>query len=289
MTHLFSLIKIEESVRNASYDCIVLDMPASGEALRYLYFPKLAGSIGSRLIGFTGAFSGFAKMFQPFPSFSPTPSNVIENEMDLLKRLENLSKLIMDPAITSIRLIANPDTFSIENAKRALMYANLYGINVDLAIINKIMPKGSPDRYFANWAEYQNSRVEDAKANFYPLPIREARLYETELRGVDMMRNNAEEIFGKGDPSHIFYSEKVFEFTKQDSSLLMNLRVPFSDKDDFEIHRSGEYLTVKVKGPVGYFVNIIPLPVATMGMKLAYAKFIQGKLEVLFQKEHFVI
>jgi arsenite/tail-anchored protein-transporting ATPase len=201
MTQLFSLLKIEESIRNANYDCIVMDMPASGEALRYLYFPKLAGSIGSKLIGFTGAFSGFAKMFQPFSTFSSTPSNVIENEMDLLKRLEILSKVIMDPTITTIRLIANPDTFSIENAKRALMSANLYGINVDLAIINKIMPKGSPDWYFANWAAYQSSRVEDAKANLYPLPIREARLYETELRGIDMLRKNAEEIFGKDNPS----------------------------------------------------------------------------------------
>ena len=42
--------------------------------------------------------------------------------------------------MTSIRLVVNPDTFSIENAKRAFMSASLYGINVDMAVINKIMP-----------------------------------------------------------------------------------------------------------------------------------------------------
>ncbi|HEY3527075.1 MAG TPA: ArsA family ATPase, partial [Nitrososphaeraceae archaeon] len=45
MTQLFSLLKIEELVKLKSFDAIVIDMPASGEALRYLYFPKLVGSI----------------------------------------------------------------------------------------------------------------------------------------------------------------------------------------------------------------------------------------------------
>ena len=46
MTQLFSLLKIEEVDRAKTFDAVVLDMPASGEALRYLYFPKLVGSIG---------------------------------------------------------------------------------------------------------------------------------------------------------------------------------------------------------------------------------------------------
>ena len=41
MTQLFSLIKIEEVIRKNDYEQIVLDMPASGEALKFLYFPKL--------------------------------------------------------------------------------------------------------------------------------------------------------------------------------------------------------------------------------------------------------
>lgn len=286
MTQLFSLLKIEESVRYASYDSIVLDMPASGEALRYLYFPKLAGSIGRKLTGFTGVFSGFAKMFQPFSGFtsSSPPSNVLQDEIKLITRLESLSKLIIDPTVTSLRLIANPDTFSIENAKRALMSANLYGIAVDLVIINKIMPKGSTDKYFADWAEFQNNKVEEAKSNFYPLPLKEARLYEKELRGIDMLRENAELVFGMDDPSKIFYSGNVFEFIKEDSVLRMKLKVPFTEKDDFELERYGEQLTIKVKGPIGHIINVIPLPMVTIGMKISQSKLFDGELNVFFEK-----
>lgn len=286
MTQLFSLLKIEECMHFGDYDTIVLDMPASGEALRYLYFPKLAGSIGRKLTEFTGVFSGFAKMFQPFSGFSNSSPNsgVLKDELDLISKLESLSKLIIDPAITSLRLIANPDTFSIENAKRSLMSANLYGINVDLVIINKIMPMGSPDRYFANWAEFQNNKVEEAKSNFYPLPIKVARLYDRELRGIDMLRENAKSIFEGDDPSNIFYSGTVFEFIKEDSSLRMKLKVPFTDKDDFQIDRYGEQLTIKVRGPTGYIISVIPLPVVTIGMKLAKSKLVKDELHVFFEK-----
>jgi arsenite/tail-anchored protein-transporting ATPase len=291
MTQLFSLLKIEEVMHDGDYEAIVLDMPASGEALRYLYFPKLAGSIGRKLTGFTGVFSGFAKMFQAFSGFPSSsssrlpPSNVLQKELDLMGRLDSLSKLITDSDATSLRLVANPDTFSIENAKRALMSANLYGINVDLVIINKIMPKGSPDKYFANWAEFQNRKVEEAISNFYPLPVKEARLYEKELRGIEMLGENAKSLFGKDDPSRIFYSGKVFEFLKEgDSSLRIKMKVPFTEKADFDISRYGEQLAIKVKGPTGYITNVVPLPVATIGMNLSRAKLDKDDLNLFFEK-----
>jgi arsenite-transporting ATPase len=172
MTQLFSLLKIEQLIRTKAYDAIVLDMPASGEALRYLYFPKLAGSIGRKLTGLMGVFSGFSKMFQAFSGVS-LPNGVFQYEQELFDRLDILSDIIRDDNVTSLRLVANPDSFSIENAKRALMSASLYGINVDLAIVNKIIPTSTLSKnsseYFTKLIEFQYSKLEEAKANFYPI------------------------------------------------------------------------------------------------------------------------
>ena len=285
MTQIFSLLKIEEIVRTKTFDVIVLDMPASGEALRYLYFPKLVGSIGRKLTGLAGMFSGFARILQPLSKF-PSPSrDVLQSEVDLLDRLEVLSEIIRNHDISSIRLVVNPDSFSIENAKRAFMSASLYGINVDLAIINKIMPhpEGS-DRYYTNWSNFQRSKVEEAKANFYPLPIKEVKLHSSELRGVDMLQKNSELIFGNEDPTKIFYHGKAFTFIHQDTTLTMKVKVPFTEKDDFDVERYGDQLTIKVKNPTGYIINVIPLPISTTGMKLTRAKLEGDELNILFQK-----
>jgi arsenite-transporting ATPase len=284
MTQLFSLLKIEELVKLKSFDAIVIDMPASGEALRYLYFPKLVGSIGRKLTGLAGMFGGVARMFQPLSQISMPSKGVLQSEVDLIDRLQYLSEIIRNSNITSLRLVANPDTFSIENAKRALMSASLFGINVDLAVINKIMPHQSSDQYYANWAEFQQGKVEEAKANFYPLPLREVFLHDTELRGMEMLTKNGELLFGNEDPGKIYYQGKAFEFLTEGNSLQMKVKVPFTERDDFDLERYGDQLTIKVRSSVGYIVNIIPLPSATLGMKLAKAKLHGDELNVMFEK-----
>lgn len=284
MTQLFSLLKIEELVKLKSFDAIVIDMPASGDALRYLYFPKLVGSIGRKLTGLAGMFGGVARMFQPLSQISMPSKGVLQSEVALIDRLQYLSEIIRNSNITSLRLVANPDTFSIENAKRALMSASLFGINVDLAVINKIMPHQSSDQYYANWAEFQQGKVEEAKANFYPLPLREVFLHDTELRGMEMLTKNGELLFGNEDPGKIYYQGKAFKFLTEGNSLQMKVKVPFTERDDFDLERYGDQLTIKVRSSVGYIVNIIPLPSATLGMKLAKAKLHGDELNVMFEK-----
>jgi arsenite-transporting ATPase len=284
MTQLFSLLKIEELVKLKSFDAIVIDMPASGDALRYLYFPKLVGSIGRKLTGLAGMFGGVARMFQPLSQISMPSKGVLQSEVALIDRLQYLSEIIRNSNITSLRLVANPDTFSIENAKRALMSASLFGINVDLAVINKIMPHQSSDQYYANWAEFQQGKVEEAKANFYPLPLREVFLHDTELRGMEMLTKNGELLFGNEDPGKIYYQGKAFEFLTEGNSLQMKVKVPFTERDDFDLERYGDQLTIKVRSSVGCIVNIIPLPSATLGMKLVKAKLHGDELNVMFEK-----
>lgn len=288
MTQVLTLLKIEEYIKTREFDTIVLDMPASGEALRYLYFPKLIGSLTRRFTsGVGGIFTGLTKMFQPLfstPSF--IPSNVINKEMEFVRRLEALSEIIIDPTITSIRVVANPDTFSIENAKRTVMSANLYGINVDMVIINKIIPTSlSKDVFFVNWAHRQNVLLTEAKSSFYPLAVREIPLYEQELKGIEMLRRNAQVLFGDEDPRNILYKGKIFDFTTtaNNTGLTMKLKVPFSEKENFLVEHTSDRLIVKVKTQAGYMVNVIPLPVATMGMKIKRVNLSNGELIVFFE------
>jgi arsenite-transporting ATPase len=163
------------------------------------------------------------------------------------------------------------------------MSASLYGINVDMAVINKIMAQ-STDEYYAKWATFQRAKVEEAKANFYPLPVKEVQLYGSELRGVEMLKKHGDVLFGKDDPAKIFYRGKPFSFTTEGTALHMSVQVPFTEKDDFDIERYGDSLTISVKTQVGKIVNIVPLPIATAGMKLARAKLQDHQLNVLFEK-----
>lgn len=290
MTQLFSLLKVEEVIRNNSFDAIVLDMPASGETLRYLYFPKLIGSIGRKVTGLMGAFSSFSKIFQSFSGISMPENSILQYEQQLFDRLSFLSDVIRNNNVTTLRLVANPDTFSIENAKRTLMSASLYGINVDLVIINKIMPiiTGSSgyNEYYENWRKFQCTKVEEARTNFYPLPVKEVPLHGSELAGIDMLRENANQIFKDGeDPAGIFYDGRPFSIIQETSNRLrITLKVPFTDKGNFDIKCSGTEVLIKVKIPTGYLVNVIPLPTITFNMDMIKVELDDGILTLLLEK-----
>lgn len=290
MTQLFSLLKIEELIRTKSYDAIVLDMPASGEALRYLYFPKLVGSIGRKLTGLMGAFSGFSKMFQAFSGIS-LPNRVFQYEQELFDRLDILSDIIKNNNVTSLRLVANPDSFSIENAKRALMSASLYGINVDLAIVNKIMPNTTVSKdsneYFKKLTEFQHSMLEEAKANFYPLSIKEVPLHSGELAGIEMLRSNANLMFREDEnPADIYYQGKPFSIIQQDANRLhFTIKVPLTEEKDLDITRFGSEVIIKIRSATGYLVNVIPLPMITYNMEMSQANLDNNVLNIIFEKK----
>lgn len=283
MTQLFSMLRLEELSYSNDYDLVILDMMASGEALRYLYLPKLVGSLSRRLFSFAGLFSGMARLLEPIAKMPAPSSDVIKTEMELIGRLERLADILKDRGLTSVRLVANPDLFSIENAKRSLMAANLFGLNVDLAVINKIMPRVD-EPYFAGWIRQQEEYVRDAEMNFYPIPVRKARLFESELKGMDMLERYARELFGDDDPAGLFFKEDIFKFEYNDDSFSMRFRVPFTEKDDFELERLGDQLTIRIKGATGNIVNIVPLPSATVGMRLSKARLQGSELIVIFER-----
>jgi arsenite-transporting ATPase len=288
MIQLFSLLKVEEVIRLRSHDVVVLDMPASGEALRYLYFPKLVGKIGNRVTSLLGAFSGFTEIFQVFSGIS-IPNKILRYEKDLFNSLNQLSDIIKDNSITTLRLVANPDSFSIENAKRAFMAASLYGINTDLAIINKIFPykdtEVKSDEFYTNWTKFHHVKVREAKSNFYPLPIKEIPLHSTELAGIEMLRANADIIFGDDDPSMIFYTDKPYSVIDQPpKNLKISVKVPFTQKQDYDIKRLGSEVIIRLNSPTGYLVNVIPLPTITFDMKMIGTQLRNNTLNVLFRR-----
>jgi arsenite-transporting ATPase len=163
------------------------------------------------------------------------------------------------------------------------MSASLYGMSVDLVIINKVMPTRSPDPYYSSWAESQRLKIENAKNSFYPLPVREVNLYNNELIGVDMLRENARVLFGTSHPAEVLFKGNPYRFHKEGSSFLMNIKVPFTAKDDFDVERYGDQIAIKVKNQTGFMINTIPLPAITFNMKLSKAKLVGEELVIIFE------
>ncbi len=287
MTHLFALLKIEELAKEKQFDVIILDTVPSGEALKYLYFPKLFGSISRKLISLVGSIAGIARIVEPIIGLPTPKKEVFKSEVELIKRLENLGDILKDADTTSLRLIVNPDAFSIENTRRTLMLSALHGLNVDLAIINKIIPEKVNDPYFSKWIGIQKKYLSEAESSFYPLPIKKLMLFDSELMGIEMLKRSGDELFGDEDPTKVYFRGSLFKIISGEKELTLIVRVPFASKEEInDIERIGDELLVKVSTEVGDVVKVIPLPTATLRMRLSRAKLLSDELHISFVDDY---
>ncbi|MFQ6135179.1 MAG: TRC40/GET3/ArsA family transport-energizing ATPase [Nitrososphaerales archaeon] len=284
MTQLFAFLKIEEMAKEEVYDTIILDTVPSGEALRYLAFPKLFGKISRKFVKMVAPLVGIGKALEPLVGV-PTPGRkVVDSEVRFIERMDTVGSFLTDPEVTSVRLVANPDSFSIRNMKRTLMTSSLYGANVDMVIINKILPPEVEDPYLAEWKILQEQSLKDAETSFYPLPIKKIRLYDSELKGLKMLEQCGQDLFGEEDPAKVFYKGTPFKVETSKDRCEITVQVPFTEKDQFDIERIGEEVVLKVSTEIGETVNIIPLPTVTLGMHMTKAKLLNNRLHILFTK-----
>jgi len=287
MTEFVSLLKVVEFVESSNYDVLVIDTVPSGEALKNIYLPTLLGSTAAKLIKLIAPLAGIAKVMEPIVGL-PTPGkDVISQDIKLLEILGRLKNIIVDRKVTSLRLIANPEAFSIQNLKRTYLLANLYDINVDLAIMNKVIPGRVSDSYFKEWKKAQEKYLVEAEAAFYPLPMKKLRLFNSEVKGLKLLSELGEELFGDENPAKVYFEGKAIKVIELDQGLEVVVPLPSASKykDVCEVERMGEDLSVVISTDIGEVRNFIPLPAIAHLMKLDKAKVLNSELHIYFIDE----
>jgi len=285
MTGMATIVKLNSIIERDEYDVIVIDTVPSGEALKFLYVPSIVSRISRRMMKIASPFLEIGKIIEPIVGVPTPPKEGVEKGIELIDIMERIRKYLLDHDITSIRLVANPDSFSIGNIRRTYVQSTLYGLNTDLIIINKILPKRIKDDYFKEWMTEQDKLINEAKKTFYPIPMKLLRLYEYELKGIDRLREASEELFRDEDPTKVFFKGRTIEIYKSDGKIEIIYPAPYISKTDLEIERIGDELIIHLNTDIGKTDLLIPLPMITYKMKIEKAKLLKDGLHIYFTEE----
>ncbi|PCN50537.1 hypothetical protein B6U99_03860, partial [Candidatus Geothermarchaeota archaeon ex4572_27] len=285
MTGVAAILKLDSIVREDSYDVVVIDTVPSGEALKYLYVPTFIGRISRRLMRVASPLLDLGRVVEPLIGIPTPPGEVLDKEVEILDRMDRLRGYLLDHDVTSIRLIANPDSFSIGNIKRAYMQASIYGLNTDLVIVNKVMPREAASGYMRAWVEEQEKLLEDIRRSFSPLPVKMLRLFESELKGLEMLRRAADELFGDEDPTTVYYRGRGVRVESVPGGVEIIYPMPYVSKGQVEVERVGDELLVHIQTDMGKVSLVIPLPAITYRMRVESARLLSGELHLRFVEE----
>ncbi len=283
MEEAFPLIRIKKHKERGDYDLLVIDCAPTGETLRLLSAPETFKWAINML---RGAERYVIKpLVRPMSKITPglnkmvAPPEVYEAVDEMFRQMEGVTAALANPRETSIRLVMNPEKMVIKESQRALTYLSMYGMTVDMVVVNKILPLDQDSGYLNHWRDVQQRYLQDVEHSFVPLPIRRVPYYPEEVVGLAKLRQMGDDIYGDMDPTAVLYDRAPLDIAKVgDKYYRVRIRLPFADVTQLDLFQNGDELVVQI----GDFRRVITLPTSLAGLEAGQAEMEGEWLSVPF-------
>jgi arsenite-transporting ATPase len=276
-----SLLWLNQYVQENSFDVVIIDAAPTAETLRLLSLPDVSRWWFERLFPLSqGAMRMLRPVARPLLAGMPLPDEETLKALEaLFDQLGQIHTLLADPAHSSMRLVINAEKMVIKETQRTFTYLNLYGYVTDAVICNRLLPPQVSDPYFAGWKASQAANLKLSEECFAPLPVFTAPLFSQEMGGLELLSALADELFGQRDPADRFFDQPAHSIVpRDDGGYTLNVPLPFAAKDDIELYRDRDELTLRVGNQRRNFV----LPRALWELEAAEARFTGDTLQIRF-------
>ena len=272
MDELANLLWINRHRESGNYDVIVVDAAPTGETLRLLSFPDVMRWWMQRIFPIQRRAMGLARpLISTFVDI-PLPSEKVYDSVErLFAQLDTLHSMLIDPRLTSIRLVLNPEKMVISETQRTSTYFHLFGYPMDLVIANRILPDEVTDPYFDAWKDTQARYLRRVEEGFTPVPIKRAPLFDDEVVGLNALGRLASAVFGEEDPTAIYFEGRSQLLERDEGGAggyRMTIPLPFATRGDVTLRQTGDELFVHV----GAHRRHIILPRVLVGMQATRAR-----------------
>ncbi len=271
MEEVSLLLYINRYVKGNEFDVIILDCAPTGESIRFISIPTALEWYIKKLFKMEKTLAKYVGPVARRVYDVPIPGDEYFDAIEyLFDRLNGVDQILIDPKITTVRLIANPEKVVLKETQRAFMYFSLYRIHIDAIIMNRVLPESLNDQYFQQWRESQQYYLEKAKEYFSPIPVFPVKLFREEVLGYESLTKLSKQIYGDKNPlGHLFEGEP-YRWIKENGEYRLSIRLPFASKDGVELNKISDELIIRV----GAFKRQVLLP-----RHVAAAKSVKARLE----------
>ena len=271
MEEVSLLLYINRYFREKSFDVLILDCAPTGESLRFISIPTTLEWYIKKIFKMEKTIVKFVRPIAKRVYDVPIPGDDYFDAIEyLFERLRGVDQLLVDPKITTVRLVTNPEKIVLKETQRAFMYFCLYRMNIDGIIMNRIIPDDVKDEYFQDWKASQRQYMEKAEEYFDPIPIFYVNLFKDEILGYRRLRVLAKQIYKGKNPLKRFFKGEPYNLVKENGEYRLRVKLPFIAREDIELVKLSDELIVRL----GSFKRHILLP-----RQVAAAKSVKAKLE----------
>lgn len=282
MDELFSLLEIKRHWESGEYDVLIVDCAPTGETLKLLGFPEIARWWMKKVFPWNrNLLTTAAPLAKALDVSLPDPEAIDQVEA-LVERLVGIDEILRNAESTSIRLVMNPDTMVIDEARRTFTHLCLYGYRTDAVVVNRLFPDEVEGTYFDSWRKRQSDHLREVGDAFAPVTVLTARYFDREVRGIEMQAMLADELFGGLDPAALLSDGPGREVVTENGTTVIRIPVPFTEKGDLGLRQEGDELVLTL----GDLRRTIMLPSGLRRRQPTRAALEDGTLEVLYEHDH---
>lgn len=252
MEEVSAFLWLEKYYNEDEYDFIVIDSAPTGETLTMLSLPQMTKWWSSKLFSMPKfAAKTFGTAINAALGIPFTQS--IDELESIIDKLEFIDKVLSDPEKTSVGIIVNPEKMVIEEARRAYTYLELYGFNVDSLYINRIIPNGKGGDFFKEYLKSQEEYLGVIEKDFEALKLFKIPHFGKEVFGLESSEKMGNLIYENISANEIFSNKPGFKIEECQDGYILKLCVPFQDKENISVLKSGSYLVINVEGKRRHF------------------------------------
>ena len=279
MEEVSMLLHINRYVRTKKFDVILLDCAPTGESLRFISIPTTLDWYMKKIFKIEKTIVRYARPLAKRLYDVPLPGEDYFDAIEFLfERLRGVDEILVDPEITTVRLITNPEKIVLKETQRAFMYFSLYKMSIDAIIMNRVLPDSIRETYFKDWRKSQKDYIKKAETYFSPIPLFPVNLFRGEVLGFDSLKALADQIYRDKNPLERFFDGEPYSFVKVNGKYQLRVKLPFIGKGDVELNKISDELIIRV----GSFKRHVMLP-----RQVAASNSVKAKLEGEYLSVHF--
>ena len=279
LDEIFALTDIKRYAGSGEWDTIVVDCAPTAETIRLLSLPGVLAWWMERLFPMGRRVNKVVSPLVGSVTNLPVPGDDVFGAIErFYERLDGVKELLTDRAITSARLVVNPERVVVAEARRTFTYLSLFGYSVDAVIANRLLPDAISDPWFEDWKQRHLDHLATIEEGFAPVPVLKAELAPHELVGVDRLREFGIALYGDDDPARHRADVSPLQLERTDEGDVLAVDLPFTDKDDLALGRRHDELLIRV----GPYRRSILLPDSLRRRQVVDATLRDGTLRVTF-------
>jgi arsenite-transporting ATPase len=279
LDEVFALSDIKQHATTGDWDVLVVDCAPTAETIRLLSLPDVLGRYMERLFPIGRRVNKIVSPLMARVTNLPVArDDVFAATQRFYERLAGVRELLTDGHRTSVRLVVNPERMVIAEARRTHTYLSLFGYHVDAVVANRVLPDEVSDPWFARWKAAHAEHLAAIDRGFAPVPVLRVPLQPTEQVGLSALRSFADSLYDDEDPTARFGTREPMRVRRRGDEMVLDVDLPFTDRDELEIGRTGDELLVRV----GPYRRAVVLPDALRRRVVSGARLQGGRLSVRF-------